>query len=263
MSARAFLQSLHRAYYTGELLTHLKLHKALTEDAFQSPFKQADKVSEVAHTSWLGLRFTRKNSVLNRLLELIKQFDSLPTCSHDLIRGRKLVQQSSHSGPQRTQALKGKYKSNKAPWWFSVDRNTSLSCFHCRVILRQLTSVNLNYFTCVKQNKANVWADCVCETSLTTLTFFRKRKPSRHLIYSILYALKALKNKNCCDCIGMGLKCIHTSTQVITSSPFSRSQSVNTLMAGSSFWPAMAFSKLDSTQSRRISVLEAMDDSTM
>ena len=53
----------------------------------------------------------------------------------------------------------------------------------------------------------------------------------------------------------------HTSTQVITRSPFSRSQSVNTLMAGSSFWPVMAFSKLDSTQSRRISVLDAMDDS--
>lgn len=57
------------------------------------------------------------------------------------------------------------------------------------------------------------------------------------------------------------MKC-STSTQVITSSPLSRSQSVITLMAGKSFWLAMAFSKLDSTQSRSISALEATEDSS-
>ena len=56
-------------------------------------------------------------------------------------------------------------------------------------------------------------------------------------------------------------KNIPTSTQLVTSSAFNRSQSVNTLIAGSSFWPAMAFSRLDSTQSRSISALDATDDS--
>ena len=56
-------------------------------------------------------------------------------------------------------------------------------------------------------------------------------------------------------------KNIPTSTQLVTSSAFNRSQSVNTLIAGISFWPATAFSRLDSTQSRSISVLDATDDS--